>query len=533
MNQIDLQNIKNKLKLYISDNAGMNNTSLAELFLSENEDIKLSVRSVRRYVSLVKEAESDLEDDIQDIDNTITTNTVEYIRVDLSDSNLKPLEAEASLTEGTSSWSEVSKTARDLVSEEKVEVKETIDPPIKLYHFDLKFGGKDYKLNRHDVDQVICAYVRQGLNLTTGLIQNILGLTPNEVKAIISRLNITKESKPYSDYSEERLSDEELYGELSDNISYLLDRLYENDGTASNKLNKIYKKSILLEKHKDLKFNSLVVELKSALPKVKLDIMNCASIELTDSEDHSHLFIPDMHIGMNQANYDIEIIREQLSYILNLIVFTPNIHVHFMGDIIHSVSGMNRKDSWKNMKQNTSGAEAIIQPYKLLIEFLGGIKTLYSVDLVGGNHDRLSSNSAEENTGEGAKLIAFMIKESLGDIPVNFDSYRIVDDVDPKMTIILLHGDKPIDKSSGESIAWTYGNSSKFNYIMTAHMHSRKQNPKDDGLNFRKEALTSFCPMDTYSKTVAHGSLPGVKLISINKDNLPLVLDIPLHYDNV
>ena len=74
-----------------------------------------------------------------------------------------------------------------------------------------------------------------------------------------------------------------------------------------------------------------------------------------------------------------------------------------MGDIIHSVSGLNHRDSWKDMKQGSAGAEAIIQPYKLILTFLNNIDKLYSVDFVGGNHDRQSSNKNEENTGEAAK----------------------------------------------------------------------------------------------------------------------------------
>ena len=150
----------------------------------------------------------------------------------------------------------------------------------------------------------------------------------------------------------------------------------------------------------------------------------------------------------------------------------------------------------------------------------------------------MASNRSEENTAEAEKLIAFMLKESIGVryserelVSINFDSYRIVDDEDPNMTVILLHGDKPIDKASGQSIAWEYGNSSKFNYIAVAHMHSRKQDPKDDGLKFRKEQLPAFCPADTYGKTVAHESLPGYKIVKASSNKIPLTLDIPLYYD--
>jgi len=146
------------------------------------------------------------------------------------------------------------------------------------------------------------------------------------------------------------------------------------------------------------------------------------------------------------------------------------------------------------------------------------------------NHDRMSSSRSEENTGEAAKLIAFMLDEIL-EVPVVFDSYRVVDNDDPKMTMILLHGDKPIDKDSAQNIAWEYGDSSKFNYIAIGHMHSRKIEPKNDGLRARKVSLPAFSPADTYGKTVAHPAMPGYQLVQIGDNGLPIVFDIPLNYD--
>ena len=514
MNQIDLQNIKSKLKLYIARHPKMYDIALADLFLEENEDIPLKVRSIRRYISLVKKAEEDLDEDILELD----------------EDSLDTIEIDDTKTEAVTPCL----STDELEEEDKVEDPAYEERDVEEdYMFELKRGGITHKVDRVTVDIVICAYSRQGLNLTTGLIQSILDISPDIVKAIIYNLNINKESKPYSQYSEDNLEASDLYNELNDNLSYLLDRWKENDGTTITKLNKVYKKSILLEQQKDLKFKALVSDLVNKLPKVSFDSMESSSIEdlQEDGYDHSHIFIPDMHIGLEQDNYNTDIIRKQLEYILTFIEEAPNVHVHFMGDIIHSVSGLNHRDTWKNMDPSSTGAEAIIQPYKLLVEFLSTIENLHSVNIVGGNHDRISSNRSEENTGEGAKLIAFMLQETLEDIPVNFDSFRIVDNEDPKMTVILLHGDKPVDKEPGQSIAWTYGNPDKFNYIMTAHMHSRKQMPKDDGLTFRKEALPAFCPSDNYAKTVAHGSLPGFKLVSAGSNKLPLVMDIPLHYD--
>ncbi len=124
-----------------------------------------------------------------------------------------------------------------------------------------------------------------------------------------------------------------------------------------------------------------------------------------------------------------------------------------------------------------------------------------------------------------------MLDQTLEEIDVIFDPGMIVDDSDPNMTVILLHGDLKVDNESGQNIAWNFGNSNKFNYIATAHKHSRNQNPKDDGLRFRKEALPAFCPSGDYAKTVAHASMPGIKVVTTTTDGLPITVDYPLHYD--
>ena len=510
MTQIEIDNVKQDLLVYIQDNPNLNNTKLAQIYLDENLDSRLSLRSIRRYISLIKEASLSLEEEIDlDANDANDGDT-------MSDVETPPLE-----TTGTTFIAPQSDDFLPDFTEEEVDDNDAIS---------FNYSGTTYEIDRREIDRIVCAYSRHGLNLAGPTVASILEIDTTTFRAIINKLQINKENKPYSSYSEELLEEKELYDELSENIDYLLDKLQENDNSVLTKLNKSYKKSVLLTQHSDVKFNAAVAELKDLLPKVTITPMRTASYSISE---HLHLIIPDMHIGLFQSNYGIEIIRKQLAKLINYTEAADSVHVHFMGDIIHSVSGLNHKDSWKNMEPGVHGAEAIIQPYKLLLEFLAAIKNLKVVNIVGGNHDRLQSAKDQENTGEGAKLLAFMLDQSLVDIPVNFDSFRIVDDEDPDMTVILLHGDKPVDKESGQSIAWAYGNSNKFNYIATAHMHSRKQNPKDDGLRFRKEALPAFCPLDDYSKTVAHGSMPGIKLVSTDDDGLPITLDIPLHYEQV
>jgi DNA repair exonuclease SbcCD nuclease subunit len=183
------------------------------------------------------------------------------------------------------------------------------------------------------------------------------------------------------------------------------------------------------------------------------------------------------------------------------------------------------------MAQGTSGAEAIISPFILLRDFINNIPKVEGVFIVGGNHDRLAADKSEENAGEGAKLIAFMLNEVL-DVEIKFDPGMVINDADPTMRVIILHGDYPVDKETGQSVAWEHGDPAKFNYIATAHMHTRKQEAKNDGLKFRKEALPAFCPSDSYAKTVAHPSMPGYKIVSYTKRGF-VTIDRGLIYEDI
>lgn len=515
MTKADLQNIKNRLKLFILNHDDVNHTTLAEFFLKSNSDVKLSERSVRRYISMVKDAESDLDADINDLtdqDEIVPAGQVATQFVINFDEPLYPM---------NTATEENSNNETDVIPE-----KESIEELKDL--IELKYNNTIYPFSRDILDKVFCAFSKKGSDLTSGAIQNILNISADEFKAITGRLGLSKDSKPYSKYSEDLLTDAQLWEEYEKNIAFLLESSESNNVDAQTKF---YKKYYLANRDRDFKFSAQVEGLRALLPIIKFDRLIENKECVRPFPGHIHLIIPDMHIGINQGNYNYSIIQEQLNHILSFLVLPSLIHVHFLGDIIHSVSGLNHQDTWKNMDPNATGAEAIIQPYKLLSEFLGSIKGLYSVDIVGGNHGRIQSSKDQENTAEGEKLISFMLSQTLSGIPVNFDSNMIIDDSDPKLTFVSIHGDKPIDKGSGQSFALNYGDSSKFTYIAMGHNHTRELKKSDDGLKFRKEGFPAFCPADNYSKTFAHGSLPGFKMVHVDDLGMPIVSDISLKYN--
>jgi UDP-2,3-diacylglucosamine pyrophosphatase LpxH len=241
-----------------------------------------------------------------------------------------------------------------------------------------------------------------------------------------------------------------------------------------------------------------------------------------------------MHIGMEQDNYNSKIIESKLGIVLDFLKDTDApVIVHFLGDIIESVSGLNHKDSWKGLESGYHGADSIINPFQILFRFLSSINNLYAVNIVGGNHDRLQADKSMDRTDEAGKLIAYMLDTSLEGVPVQFDSDMIVDNNDPNLCIILLHGDNKVDNEDARALSWNYGDPNKFNYICTGHYHSRSIKSKDDGLKYRKEVLPSFCPLDKrFGKTVSTGSSPGIKFLGFDNTFKSIMsMDLSLNYD--
>jgi hypothetical protein len=165
------------------------------------------------------------------------------------------------------------------------------------------------------------------------------------------------------------------------------------------------------------------------------------------------------------------------------------------------------------------------------MNFLLDIENLNLVTSVGGNHDRMHNDKNLEESNEGAKLLFYMIQSALKSVGVKVfhTNHRTLLE-DGNLVFINLHGDQGLDKKISEKIIWRYGDQSKFNFILEGHFHSRIIPKDEDGANFRKMHCPSFCPTDGYAERLGLDSTPGWLMI-IEKDELPMVVDIPIQYN--
>lgn len=245
----------------------------------------------------------------------------------------------------------------------------------------------------------------------------------------------------------------------------------------------------------------------------------------------------DLHFGAHIRNllltkdYDPVILKEGLMKSVkktNLLGY-KKVHVHILGDLIESFSGLNHINSWMSMDKDLIGSKAVMLCTKLLHEALSEIDNLGTIKIVGGNHDRLSKNNDEDVKGGAAELIAWGL--GLMGYDVEFNPYIITHKVEG-INHILLHGDKGISKKTTEDILWKYGEKGCFNFIFEAHLHSiieklsvsqksKFKTIKDDGIDHRRMHCPSFFTGNYYSETLGYNSNAGYLLVSDSGNNTP------------
>ncbi len=405
-----------------------------------------------------------------------------------------------------------------------------------IYYHQIVYGKEKLSISDDTVNELFCAYSRKGLNYNKPQILTTLGVERKIFDALVSKQHLSKESEPLGAYYLDNSTKEEQADKLKTIISDLLESFSESDSNIAETVVKEYKKKMAdfrsnSHREEDL-FHSLIEHLpKVSVEKYEYDIIGYQS----SSNRPLYVVIGDMHIGLETDNFNAEAARVALATmsdnINNQMASTAynRIILIFLGDVMHTVSGVNHANMWKDIEPGLWGASAIIKPFELITEFVHNLKNVTEIYGVGGNHDRLADRKDLEPSDEGGKLVFFMLDNTFPNIKVVWDPDR-VQFTKETITFIVLHGDLGQDKKSGQEIAWNLGNSTKYNLILVGHTHSRQINKNDDGIGFRKMVCPAFCPTDGYAERLGYNSLPGYTLVTPDKNGYPIVSDHPLHY---
>jgi hypothetical protein len=274
--------------------------------------------------------------------------------------------------------------------------------------------------------------------------------------------------------------------------------------------------------------------------RVRVDIK---SKERTDKE--GVLTITDLHFGAYVDNlirskpFSISVLANMLEQIVDKVNYYgySKVHVHILGDLIESFTGMNHANTWKGLGKGMFGSQVVKLTTKILHEnFLSKIYNLGQVKIIGANHDRVTTNNDEDVHGEAADIISWGL-ELMG-YDVEFNPLVITHKVDG-ITHILLHGHHGLSKQTTEEICWKYGSKGSFNFIKEGHMHTRIQKltakskekfktVKDDTIDLRRQIMPSLFTGNFYSESSGWETTPGFVIIENNGHGKPNVFDFSL-----
>jgi len=250
--------------------------------------------------------------------------------------------------------------------------------------------------------------------------------------------------------------------------------------------------------------------------------------------------IADLHLGsyvdnlIRTKDFSIDILAKKLNRAAEEINKRNYelVHIHLLGDLLESFTGLNHKNSWKGLDKVMVGAEAVKLTAKVLHkDFLQRITNLGDVKLIAGNHDRVTSDNKEDVHGDAANLVGWGL-ELIG-YSVEFNSLVLTHEVDG-ICHILTHGHHNISKKSTQQLCWDYGVQGKFNLICEGHLHSiieklsaKQVNSfqviKDDAVDHRRMNCPSFFTGNFFSESLGYTSQSGFVIVEDNGEGIPNV----------
>lgn len=261
--------------------------------------------------------------------------------------------------------------------------------------------------------------------------------------------------------------------------------------------------------------------------------------------------LADFHVGasvkdlLRTPDFNVHVLIDYLSDAVGLINsgMYEEVHVNLLGDFYESISGMNHENTFKSLGDGMWGANAMIVANEIIAEhLLSKIHNLTAVNIVSGNHDRMTASNKLDNTGEGGKVLWYMLQKDFPDIPIDYHNSVLVKEIDG-INYLLTHGDKGYSKKDFSKFVLDYGRTDIYNMVLEGHLHSRfvkkvtsygkkvygdLEMVSHDDLSYRKIVVPSLFTGNWFSESNGYASAAGFIISQNNGKGRPHVVDISL-----
>lgn len=216
------------------------------------------------------------------------------------------------------------------------------------------------------------------------------------------------------------------------------------------------------------------------------------------------------------------------------------VHLALLGDFIESFTGLNHRNSWKGLGKGMFGMNAVILCFEVLYaSLISKLKNLESVNIVSGNHDRISSDADLDPKGEVSELLAYMIAQQIGKGRVHFHPLVLSREIDG-MVYVMTHGHHGLSKREITKVLFDYGQQGMYNLLLQGHLHTRKtiKSSRRNQFEVGETLVTAYDESDYrmmyapalftgnfYSESLGYSSSAGYLQIENNGNGRPWVTD--------
>lgn len=229
--------------------------------------------------------------------------------------------------------------------------------------------------------------------------------------------------------------------------------------------------------------------------------------------------IADLHAGGFTENmklvedYNLDVLKKKIARITKIIKRTNRpVHVKILGDLIESFTGKNHKNTWKQIEMH--GMKVMFVVADMIGKMLREAPNIVSVDLISGNHDRISASNEDDVEGQVAYGVAELLRRQTEGIKIDYDPL-ILSHLHEDVNYILLHGHLPIAKKNPAEIVLDYGKQDYYNVILTAHYHSELI--KKNTTKLRVHQVPSLVPANQFAQNLGAHAPTGFLLFETNQ----------------
>lgn len=218
---------------------------------------------------------------------------------------------------------------------------------------------------------------------------------------------------------------------------------------------------------------------------------------------------------------------------------SKEVHLHFVGDMIHSFTGVNHAMSWTELEPDGQGYGAgVVKMTHLVIKrILDSVVNLKSVKIVPGNHDRFGKKKDDDPLGGIAAILHYMVQLSHPDLEVEYDPLVISTVID-NIQYLSDHGHLGISKRPPSDIILEYGEHKKgrFYHFSRGHLHNLKikdyysvDRNQVSSKSYASVVVPSLYPGGTYEVQNHWGCGSGFAIFRRSEYvNIPETIIIPL-----